>query len=54
MFLFHYKQLRGNRGNPQLLVNVLRRGPIKYFTISFNQDKNFYNFFEKQIADNFL
>ena len=54
MFLFHYKQMIGNKGNQQLPVNILRKDPIKYFTITFNQHKNFYNFFEKQIVDNFL
>ena len=44
----------GNRGNQQLPVNILKRGPIKYFTISYNQHKNFYNFFEEQIVDEFL
>ena len=36
----------GNRKKQQLPVNILR-GPIKYFTISYNQHKNFYNIFEK-------
>ena len=54
MFLFHYNQMGGNRGNHQFPVNILRRDPIKYFTISYNQHKNFYNFFEEQIVDDFL
>ena len=54
MFLFHCNQMGGNRGNQQFSVNILRRGPIKYFTISSNQLKNFYNFFEEQIVDDFL
>ena len=37
----------GNRKKQQLPVNILRRGPIKYFTISYNQHKIFYNIFEK-------
>ena len=44
----------GNRGNQHLPVNILKRGPIKYFTISYNQHENFYNFFEEQIVDDFL
>ena len=47
MFLFHYNQMGGNRGNQQLPVNILKRGPIKYFTISYNQHKNFYNVSEE-------
>ena len=46
--------MRGNRWNQQLPVNILRRGPIKYFRISYNQHKNFYNFFVEQIVDDFL
>ena len=44
----------GNRGNQKLPVNILIRGLIKYFTISYNQHKNFSNFFEEQIFDGFL
>ena len=54
MFLFHYNQMSGNRGNGQLPTNILRRGPINYFTISYDQHKNYYNFFEEQIVDDFL
>ena len=31
MFLFHYGQMAGNRGNGQLSLNILRRGPITYY-----------------------
>ena len=45
MFLFHYGQMGGNRGNGQLPLNILRRGPITYYTISYQEHKNFYDFF---------
>ena len=54
MVFFRYNQMEGNRGNQQWLINILRRSPIKYFTISYNQHKNFYNFFDEQIVDDFL
>ena len=53
MFLLHYNQMGGNGGN-QLPINILRRGAIKYFSINYNQHKNFYNFFQEKIVDDFL
>ena len=53
-FLLHYNQMGGNRRNQQLPKNVLRRGPITYFSINYNQHKSFYNFFQEQIVDDFL
>ena len=50
MFLFLYEQTGGNRGNGQLPINILRRGQITYYTISFAQQWGFYNFFCKQIV----
>ena len=47
MFLFHYGQMGGNRGNGQLPLNILRRGPITYCTISYQEHKDFYNFFSE-------
>ena len=40
--------------NQQLPLNVLKRGPITYFSINFNQLKDFYNFSEESIVDDFL
>ena len=40
--------------NQQLPVNVLKHGPITYFSINFIQHKGFYNFFEESIVDDFL
>ena len=54
MFLFYYGQMGGNRGNGQLPVNILRRGPITYYTISYDQHKNLYDFFSERIVDGFL
>ena len=54
MFLFHYGQIGGNRGNGQLPVNILRKGTITYYTISYDQHKDFCDFFNEGIVDNFL
>ena len=59
MFLFHYgkhQQIGGNRGlrTSTLLINVLKRGPITYYLINFDQHKKFYDFFSSGIADAFL
>ena len=40
--------------NQQLPLNVLKRGSIKYFNLNFNQHKDFYNYFEESIVDDFL
>ena len=54
MFLFYYTQAGGSRLKKQLPINVLRRDPIKHFSINYNQHKNFYNFFQESIVDDFL
>ena len=54
MFLFHFGQTGGNRGNGQLQINVLKRGAITYYTTSFVQHGGFYNFYGEQIVDDFL
>lgn len=44
-FLFHYQQQQtGESLNQQLLTNVLRHGPITYYSANFQQHKNIYNF----------
>ena len=53
MFLFHHGQTRGSRGR-NLPINVLRIGPITYYTIFIDQHKNFYDVFNEQIVDDFL
>ena len=52
-FLLHFNQSGGSRMN-QLPINILHRPPIKYFIITFEQHKNFYNFYEESVADDFL
>ena len=54
MLLFHNGQMGGKRGNGQLPVNILRRGPITYYTISYDQHQNFYDFFNEHIVEDFL
>ena len=58
MFLFHYgqRQLGGSRrrGLSTLPLNVLKRGPITYYSINFIQHKNFYDFFNSSTVDVFL
>ena len=52
-FLLHYNQVRGRR-NQQLPISVLRRGPIFYYSINFDQHKHFYDFYDEKIVDVFL
>ena len=54
MFLFHYNQSGGSTTNQQLTINVLKRGPITYFSINFNQHRKFYNFFGECIVNDFI
>ena len=56
MFLCHYgyQQIGGSRGNDQLPLNISRRGPITYYSISYAQHKNFYYFFSSEIVEDFL
>ena len=52
-YLFHYNQVGGSR-NQQLPTNVLKHGPRTYYSMNFNQHKEFYNFYEEQIVNDFL
>ena len=59
MFLFHYgkhQQMGGNKGprTSALPINVLKRGPITYYSINFNQHKNFDDFSSSGIVHAFL
>ena len=56
IFLYHYQQqVGGSRsGNNDLPLNILRRGSITYYSISFDQHKNFYDFFSSNVVDEFL
>ena len=53
-FLFHRHQQTGGALNQQLPVNVLKRGPITYYSINFYQHENFYDFYDEKIAHGFL
>ena len=54
-FLFHREQQVGVSANQQLLLNILRRGVISYFSINYFQHKHFYNFFDaEKVVDSFL
>ena len=57
MFLFHYgeRQMGGRRPELSTLpLNVLKRGRITYYSINFEQHKNFYDFFNSSMVDVFL
>ena len=52
-FLVHYQQTGGSI-NQQLPVNTLRRGPVIYYSINFQQHKDFYEFYDEKIVDSFF
>ena len=52
-FLFHRNQQIGGAIKREL-VNVLRRGPITYFSINFSQHESFYDFYNENVVNNFL
>ena len=54
MFLFHYSQAGSSRLNQQLPINVLRSDATKHFSVNYNQHKNFQNFFQESVVDDFL
>ena len=54
MFLFHYGQMGSNKDAGQLALNVLKRGPITYYLITYEQHRNFYGFFSEQIVEEFF
>ena len=53
-FLFHRYQQTAGAINQQLPINVLKRGPITYYSINFYQHENFYDFYDKKIVDRFF
>ena len=53
-FLFHRYQQTGGPINQQLPVNVLKRGPITYYSINFYQHENFYDFYDERTVDAFF
>ena len=54
MFLFRYGQMGGSKDAGQLALNVLKRGPITYYSITNEQHRNFYAFFSEQIVEEFF
>ena len=54
MFLFHCRQQVGGKRSNTLPLSVLKRGPITYFSINFDQRKKFYDFFNGSAVDVFL
>ena len=55
MFFFHYSKKEQFGGRQSTLpINILKCGPFTYYTINFNQHKNFYDFFTSEIVDDFL
>ena len=57
-FLYHYgkhQQIGGAASRTSTLpINVSKRGKITYYSINFDQHKNFYDFFTSDIIDHFL
>ena len=51
-FLVHYQQTGGSM-NQQLPVNTSRRVPVIYYSINFQQHKDFYNFYDEEIINFF-
>ena len=52
-FLYRYRQT-GGEINQQLPVNILRRGLLTYYSINYQQHKNFYDFFDEKIVETFF
>ena len=52
-FIFHYNQT-GDSRNQQLPINILRRGKLFYYSINFEQHKEFYGFYNERIVDDFF
>ena len=53
-FIYHYHQVGGRAVSEQLPVNILKLGPIKQYTINFDQQEKFYDFFDAVVVDVFL
>lgn len=57
MFLFHYgtyQQIGRGPRSSDLPLNIIKIDPITYYSISFDQHKNFYDFFSSDVVDTFL
>ena len=57
MFLYHYskKQSGGRLQRARdLLLNILKRGAITYYSVNFDQHNDFYDFYSSDMVDVFL
>ena len=56
MFLYHYgKQSGGSRQRlTDLPLNILKRGQITYYSVNFDQHKDYYDFHSTDMIDVFL
>ena len=58
MFLYHYdteQQIGGKSPRvSNLPINIKKRGPTTYYTINFDQHKNFHDFFTSDTVETFL
>ena len=55
MFLYHYNQTGGARNRLNgLPLNFLRREQIVYYSVNFDQHRNYYDFFSTDMIDIFL
>ena len=53
--LYHYSQAGGARNRLiDLPLNVLRRAQIVYYSVNFDQHRNYYNFLSTDMIDTFL
>ena len=53
-FLFYRSQQAGDSINQARLIDFLRRRPIVYYLIYFQQHKNYYDFSDESIANSFF
>ena len=52
-FLVHHQQTGGSM-NQQLQVNILRKGPVIYYSINFQQHIDFHNFYDEKISQTWI
>ena len=55
MFLYHYNQRGGARQRQNdLTLNVLKRVQITYYSVNFDQHKDYFDFYSTDMVDVFL
>ena len=55
MFLFHYNQIGSARQIANdLPLNISKRGQITYYSVNFDQHKDYYDFYSTDMVDIFL